>query len=388
MVDKTLANLWRTDQQMTLFLCVSIIVSLVSVSHGYNNYDSNPRDRRILLNGRKQRITTHSRGTSLAGTRSYSRYSSNRLSSSSSSAAENPLLSPPSYSSSHESSASQRSSSSRSTNNRPRTLGASNYRTRSSGRSSGGRRQSPRSSQPNIVVIMTDDQDVLLGSLNYMPKVQNLLIRQGAFFNNSFVPTPMCCPSRSTFLTGMYVHNHNVYTNNHNCSSEMWQKHYESRGFATYINDTHTTGYFGKYLNEYDGEHIPAGWQRWEGLIKNSRFYNYTLVDENGTKKRHGDNYYSDYLTDLVANDSVSFMHYSKRKYPSKPLMMMLSLPAPHGPEDAAPQYQHMFNNNTAHRFVWIFSLLNFLYLNYFFLVKRRNYYENRYEYPTNETRF
>ena len=30
--------------------------------------------------------------------------------------------------------------------------------------------------------------------------------------------------------------------------------------------------------------------------------------------------------------------------------MMVLSVPAPHGPEDAAPQYQHMFVNNTDHR--------------------------------------
>ena len=29
---------------------------------------------------------------------------------------------------------------------------------------------------------------------------------------------------------------------------------------------------------------------------------------------------------------------------------MVLSTPAPHGPEDAAPQYQHMFVNNTDHQ--------------------------------------
>ena len=57
---------------------------------------------------------------------------------------------------------------------------------------------------------------------------------------------------------------------------------------------------------------------RWEGLVKNSRFYNYTVVNESLRKTKHGDNYYADYLTDLVANDSTTFMYDSKRDYPSQ----------------------------------------------------------------------
>ncbi|GFS18189.1 extracellular sulfatase Sulf-2 [Elysia marginata] len=207
-----------------------------------------------------------------------------------------------------------------------------------------------RSSKPNIVVILTDDQDVLLGSLRYMPKLQRMLIRQGATLNNSFVSTPMCCPSRSTFLSGMYVHNHNVYTNNANCSGAEWQSQHEPRAFPNYVNSTYRTGYFGKYLNDYFGGRTPPGWHRWMGLIRNSRFYNYSLVDETGRVEKHGDNYYNDYLTDLVARRGTSWLRESKRTRPTDPVMMVLSVPAPHGPEDAAPQYQHMFVNNTDHR--------------------------------------
>ena len=46
------------------------------------------------------------------------------------------------------------------------------------------------------VFILTDDQDLKLGSLAFQPKVRTLLTEQGLTFNNAFVNTPVCCPSR------------------------------------------------------------------------------------------------------------------------------------------------------------------------------------------------
>jgi len=66
--------------------------------------------------------------------------------------------------------------------------------------------------RPNVVVIMTDDQDDS-GSITTMPSVQELA-KNGVTFRNSFVDFPLCTPSRATFMTGQTAHNNEILGNN------------------------------------------------------------------------------------------------------------------------------------------------------------------------------
>jgi arylsulfatase A-like enzyme len=55
-----------------------------------------------------------------------------------------------------------------------------------------------QSDPPNIVLILTDDQDVHLSSLDYMPLVKK------------HCTTAVCCPARVTLMTGKAAHNTNI----------------------------------------------------------------------------------------------------------------------------------------------------------------------------------
>ena len=59
----------------------------------------------------------------------------------------------------------------------------------------------------NFALILTDDQDLTLGSMEALPRTQELLGKAGATLSNWFIHTSVCCPSRSELLTSRYFHN-------------------------------------------------------------------------------------------------------------------------------------------------------------------------------------
>ena len=53
--------------------------------------------------------------------------------------------------------------------------------------------------------------------------------------------------------------------------------------------------------------HVPPGWDEWNALKGNSKFYNYTL-SINGEEEKHGDDYENDYLMDVIGRKAAEFL--------------------------------------------------------------------------------
>lgn len=205
-------------------------------------------------------------------------------------------------------------------------------------------------SRPNVVFILTDDQDLLLRSLDFMPRTRELIARQGMTFGQDFVPLSLCCPSRSTILTGLYPHNHRIYNNR--LPDGGFQKFQElGHEETTIATALHAAGYrtalFGKYLNNYpkpgDLTHVPPGWDEFASPAAGSPYteFSYTL-NENGTLVQYGREP-QDYMVDVIAGKATDFIRRSASA--GTPFFLYLAPYAPHKPATPAPRHANLFPN-------------------------------------------
>jgi N-acetylglucosamine-6-sulfatase len=189
--------------------------------------------------------------------------------------------------------------------------------------------------RPNVVVLMTDDQTV--ESLRVMPNVQYLLADQGVTFDNSFVSYPLCCPSRSTFLTGQYAHNHGVWGNAG--ANGGYYKLDSTNTLPVWLQRAgYETIHLGKYLNGYgtlDPFEIPPGWSRWYGSVDPSTYlyFGYTL-NENRRLVTYDDSSAANYQTDVYGQKAVDLIE--RLAAGPRPFFLSVAFTAPHygGPPD------------------------------------------------------
>src|SRR6185436_1579768 len=75
----------------------------------------------------------------------------------------------------------------------------------------------PSAAKPNIVFILIDDlrwDELGIAGHPYI-KTPNIdrIGHEGILFRNAFMTTPLCSPSRASFLTGQYAHQHGITDN-------------------------------------------------------------------------------------------------------------------------------------------------------------------------------
>ena len=187
------------------------------------------------------------------------------------------------------------------------------------------------SERPNVVVIMADDQDV--ASLKYMPHLQKLMIARGTSFANHNVVFPLCCPSRSGYLSGQVGHNNHVRGNTSPDGG------YDNLDWSDTLpvwlsNAGYVTDHLGKYPNGYDGHQhpetggVPPGWTEWHGAVDPTtyEFYNYTL-NENGINTTYGRSE-KDYQTDVLTGIATDFI--TERSKADDPFFLDVAYLAPH----------------------------------------------------------
>jgi N-acetylglucosamine-6-sulfatase len=204
--------------------------------------------------------------------------------------------------------------------------------------------------RPNIVLIMTDD--MRWDELENMPKTMAFLAAQGVRFTQAFIPNSLCCPSRTSLLTGQYSNHNGVWNNaapyggfpafarGYTRPDGVVVPQHETHTIAVTLHDAgYRTGLVGKYLNQYGTGNAGSlaarpGWDVWDAFLNNPNYFNYTL-DHYGTAVKHGAAAV-DYSTDVLAADAVSFINTAPS---TQPFFLAFTPYAPHAPFRPAPRY-------------------------------------------------
>ncbi|HHK41433.1 MAG TPA: hypothetical protein ENJ50_03345, partial [Planctomycetaceae bacterium] len=174
-------------------------------------------------------------------------------------------------------------------------------------------------SRPNFVIVLVDDLRWDELSCTGHPVVRTThidrLAYQGARFRNAFATTPLCSPSRASFLTGQYPHHHGIVDN----TNRSRQSH-RLRTFPRLLQQAgYETAFVGKWHMGNDDTPRP-GFDFWAGLKGQGTSFD-PVVNINGHRKKMA-GHTTDALTDLA----LSFL----RRPRQKPFCLYLSHKALH----------------------------------------------------------
>ena len=182
--------------------------------------------------------------------------------------------------------------------------------------------------RPNIIFILTDDQrfDALSyvgNDLAHTPEMDELA-KEGTFFWNAMVTTPICAASRASLLTGLYERTHRFNFQTGNIREE-----YMSQSYPKLLKDAgYQTAFYGKYGIRYDGQDI--------------LFNEYEIYDRNNAFKDRRGYYYKSLRGDtvhLTRYTGQQALDYIEKANSEQPFCLALNFSAPHAHDPAEDQY-------------------------------------------------
>jgi arylsulfatase A-like enzyme len=179
-------------------------------------------------------------------------------------------------------------------------------------------------SQPNFVVILSDDENLAQFNRRYMRRTRKLIADPGTDFTNYFVATPLCCPSRAAGLTGQYGHNNGVLSNVPGYATLRDPENILPAWLQTV---GYTTAEVGKWLNGYEktvpAHEVPApGWDKWHALV-GAHGYTRFHASQTGEKRL-----YRQYVTDWIEKQSTELI--DQLSGDDKPYYLQINELAPH----------------------------------------------------------
>jgi arylsulfatase A-like enzyme len=202
-----------------------------------------------------------------------------------------------------------------------------------SGHAPGNRASVTLPEKLNVILILTDDQS--FESISKMPYLSSRT--DWITFDHAYENVALCCPSRSSILSGEYDTHTGVQNNGGDVNGENLD---ESGTLPVWL---HAAGYetamIGKYLNGWPwgrALYTPPGWDDWQPLLKPYNYFDFPLYN-NGTQEHYGKDD-SDYQTDVLSGKAVDFITNAK-----PPFFLYFAPHAPHAPFQPAPKYEDTY---------------------------------------------